>query len=416
MEDKGKNLKLDLYNISGTTGLGTLGIYYSKAGKVKRFPSSVKIHKDNWEKKNREVKKGGISDTDKAIVDTIYYRLQKIITDHQFQFNELPAVEHITEKLDKPTDLSTDIHKLYAEFLEDYVKPLSTSKQDLYRFTGQFLKDTDKRNKYNLNLHNFNYNFIQKFKAYLQDVRGNQNSTINIRIGDLITFVGWLDRREIKHSIKTQLWQKMEDNSVEDFTCLERKELEAIMAYVPNEKKEQSRVREQKTKDIIVFLSHTGMRIGEIRYLKKHNFDFEKNEINFIPRKTRRKKIRAIIPITRPVREILERYNYELPTFAERFVNPYIRMLCEKIDILHELIEHNKIVNGKQVTEMVPKYSILDSHAVGRKTFINLCLERKVQLTTIAGMTGHKKIDTIMQHYANKHLNKQTALDEVFEM
>ena len=419
MEDKSKNLKLDLYNISEKTGYGKLGIYYSKKGKVKRFPSSVQCHKDSWDKKNKEVKKGGISETDRAIVYTIYNKVAKIITDHQFKYNELPAIEYIFQVLDKPNDLSENIHDLYAEFFNDYVKPLSPSKQETYKYVGEFLLEVDKRNKYNLNLHNFNYSFIQKFKTYLLEERGNQNSTVNLRIADLITFVNWLNRKEIKHSIKTELWQKMDNNSVEDFTCLERKELEAILMYNPEKTKNLiKRKREQRTKDMIIFLSHTGMRVGDMKRINHNSVCMVDNIecLKYVPQKTKRKKIVAIVPITKPVREILEKYDYKPKAYNERFVVQNIRKLCEKINILKEPILYTKLVDNEPVTEMVPKYSILDSHAVGRKTFINLCIERKVQLTTIAGMSGHKKIDTILKYYADKHANKQTALSEVFEM
>ena len=414
MEDKSKNLKLDLYNISDKTGKGNLVIYYSKKGVIKRIPSSVKCHPDFWDKKNKEVKKGGITESDRAIVYTIYNKVAKIITDYQFKFNELPAADFVSQKLEKPDDLSVNIHELYNEFLLDYVKTLSTSKQELYKYLGEYIKEVDKRNKYNLNLFNFNYSFIQKFKTYLLEERGNQNSTVNQKISDLITFVSWINKNEIKNSIKTELWQKLENNSVEDFICLERKELDAILAYNPeNTIHLHSRKREQKTKDIIVFLSHTGMRVGDMKNITKNNIIDDC--LNYIPEKTKRKKIRAIVPLTKPVREILERYNYKLPFYAER-LNPNIKLLCEKIDLLKEHIIHTTLVNNEPVTESVPKFSVLDSHAVGRKTFINLCIERKVQLTTIAGMTGHRQIDTIIKHYADKHANKQTALEEVFEM
>lgn len=415
MEDKSKNLKLDLYNISKTTGTGTLGIYYSKKGKVKRFPSSVKCDSSFWDNKNKDVKKGGLSEKDRAIVDTLYNKIAKIISEHQFQYNELPDIQHIQLNLEKPDDLSINIHHLYTEFLEDYVSKLSPSNKELYEYLGKYLLEVDKRYKYNLNLHNLNYTFIQKFKTYLSVVRKNQNRTINLRIAELITFVNWINRKEIKNSIKTELWQKMDDNSVEDFTCLERKELQAIMDYIPDSNQHKAtRRREEKTKDIIIVLSHTGMRVGDLKRINKNNI--EDNCIKFFPSKTKRKGIQAIIPITKPVREVLEKYDNRFPSYAERYVNPNIRSLCEKIEPLQELVSHTTLVNNEPKKNMVPKYSILDSHAVGRKTFINLCIERKVQLTTIAGMTGHTRIDTIMKHYADKHANKQTALAEVFEM
>lgn len=417
MKDKAKNLKMDLYNISATTGLGTLVVYYSKKGKIKRFPTSVKCHPNNWDKKNREVLKGGISAEERAIVETLYNKINKIITDYQFKYNDLPSVEHISQQTQKPEE-AENIHTLYKEFVEDHAKTLSYTKKSAFKVLGELLLAVDKKHKYHLNLHNLNYTFIQKFKTYCLDVKKNQNSTINLRITDLITFVNWINRKEIKHTIKSELWQKLDDNSVQDFTCLERDELNAILSYdVKKEHKDDDQEemeRMQQTKDIIVFLSHTGMRVGDMELINKHNII--DGCINFTPSKTKRKKIQAIIPITKQVREILERYDYKLSLIPMRSINRCIRRFCSNIKELQKKIVNKKVVDNEEVTEVVPKYSILDSHAIGRKTFINLCIERKVQLTTIAGCTGHSKIDTIIEFYADKHANKQTALSEVFEM
>lgn len=157
------------------------------------------------------------------------------------------------------------------------------------------------------------------------------------------------------------------------------------------------------------------MRIGDMQNITKHNI--KNGCIDFVPQKTKRKKIRAIVPITKPVAEILERYQYKLPFYvSDRALSDSLTKFCAKIKELQHEVSYIEVVKNKQVTKVGPKFSILDSHAVGRKTFINLCIERKVQLTAIAGMTGHTEIDTIIKYYADKHANKQTALAEVFEM
>ena len=415
MEDKGKNLKLDLYNISPTTGLGTIGIYYSKKGKVKRFSTSVKVHPDSWNGKKREVIKGGISESDRAIIGTLYNKISKIITDHQFKFNELPSIDFIIQNLEKPEDTSINVHDLYQEFIQDYAKDLSDSKKKEYALTGKYLHIVDKINKYNLNLYNFNYSFLQKFKDYLKKVRGNKNESINIRITNLITFSNWINRKEIKNTIKTEFWEKMDKNSIIDVTCLERKELEAILNYeVEKGINKNLERKELTTRDLIITLSHTGMRCGDLKQISRKNI--VDNCLKYYPNKTKKKGIFAIVPITKPVREILEKYDYTLPNYSDRVLNEYIREFCGKIEILKQEISHTTLVGDNPVTEMKPKFTVLDSHAIGRKTFINLCIERRVQLTTIAGMTGHTKIDTIMKFYADKHANKQTALSDVFEM
>ena len=415
--DKTKNLKRDIYNISKNTGLAQIVIYYSSQSKVKRFSTGVKCIPENWDKKKCDIGKGKISKTEKAIVDNLYNNIYKIITDYQYQYNLLPPIDFIEAKLKKPVDTSENIFKLYDEFLKWKIKTTEYKTSKLYSETGRFLKEVDKRHKYKLNLHNLNYDFIQKFISYLVDVRGNQNSSVNIRLGDLKAFVEWLNKKEIPHSIKPDLWEKVENNSAEDFTCLERNELNAILHYQPDPNDNlKTRMREERTRDLIIFLSHTGLRVGDIKSINKHSINKEKNLIQIEPEKTKRKRIKAIIPITKPVWEILEKYEYKPPFYNTKSLTANIRRLCKKIKELQTEIEYIKVVKNQPTKKYVPKFSVLDSHAIGRKTFINLCIEKRVQLTTIAGMTGHKNIDSIMKHYADKHANKQTALNDVFEI
>lgn len=414
--DKSKNLKRELVNISKKTGKGKVAIYYSNKQKIKRFSTGVECLPEYFDKKNAQVLDGGVSAVGRVIVDNLYNSILKIINDHLYKFGELPAVTYVNEQLEKPSEAPADIWELFDEYLQqkkEGIEPATYRKISLLQL---HLKAADKKYKYNLNLNNLNYTFIQKFVTYLRDVRKNKNSSIQVRLSDLDTFVKWLGKKEIKHNIKPQLWDIPDNNSPEDFLCLERDELNAIIAYEPSPKQHKATYgKEVKTKDIIIFLSHTGVRVGDLKRIKEHHI--QGGCINFLPEKTKNKSIRAIIPITRPVRELLERYNYKIPHYkGNKEVNENIRSLCGKIKELQKEIPYTELVENKQVTKMVPKYSVLDSHAVGRKTFINLCIERKVQLTTIAGMTGHTKIDTIMKHYADKHANKQTALAEVFEM
>lgn len=252
--DKSKNLKRDLYNISKKTGKGKIGIYYSYRGKVKRFPTGIECLPEHWEKKECQILKGGVSESDRAIVDNLYNTINGIINEHLFKFNQLPSTEYISENIEKPEEASENIHKLFAEFVEYKKNTVAKSTSDKFVHIGKFLKETDKRNKYNLNLNNFNYNFIEKFTSYLIDVRGNQNSSVIVRINDLKGFVKWINKKEIPNTIKPELWEVPVDNSAEDFTCLERNELNAIMKYEPNPADNPLiQKREQKAKDIIVF-------------------------------------------------------------------------------------------------------------------------------------------------------------------
>ncbi|WP_224997678.1 tyrosine-type recombinase/integrase [Cesiribacter sp. SM1] len=404
--DKTRNIKRDLYNISAKTGIGTIYIYYSKGGKIKRFPTGVKASADKWNIETCQPKRGALSKSDAAIVDKIYNTIHQIITDHQYKYNELPEVAHIEQALDKPASTTEDIHELLQEYIK--IKQERTEKTSAYSliYVAKDLKEAEEHLGIKLTLHNLTYDFIQKFVDYCLNVKKKiQANTLAGRIQAIKEFVKWLDKKEISHSIKPENWEKIKKNKGV-IVCLEREELDAIIKYQPTNE------RDQLIKDTIIFLSHTGMRIGDMKQVTRENCRHGK--IQIIPEKTKSKNIKAIIPITKNVQDILDKYDYQLPTFNNH-VNDFIKAFCKNIPELHKPEPYVK-VTGKKVEEgTAPKYSLLSSHDIGRKTFTNLCIQKGVPLTTICGATGHQKIDTIIQHYADKYANALPQLKNVFE-
>lgn len=398
--DAAKNIKRMLYNISPKTGKGSIVIYYSNLGKIKRFPTGVKLPVKEWDAKNHKPRRGALRIQDETIVDNLYNRLISLITQHQIEYSgSLPPINYLEAGLSKPEPV-TDVHKLFSEFIEERKnnKRLSKSSIDYYEFAGKLMLEADKHFKYFLNLDNFNYSFIEKYIDYCLNEKGNAFSTINQRIEVFITFVKWLDRKEIKHKIKPDTWEKL-DKTKADTLCLERDELNEILQYHPKTK------REERTKDIIVFLSHTGMRQIDAKNLTK---DLVLNDcLEFYPQKTIRKNIKVVVPISKPVRKILEKYKYTVPIYSPKYLSEYIKEFCSQIPLLKK----NIVYKGKKV----PKYSALTSHSVGRKTFINLVIQEGVPLPTLMGFTGHTHIDTVLKSYIDKHINNLPQLEKVFE-
>lgn len=116
------------------------------------------------------------------------------------------------------------------------------------------------------------------------------------------------------------------------------------------------------------------------------------------------------------MRDILNRYNYHLPYYEDRYLTERIQELCSQIPSLQKEISYT-FVEGAEVKEKkVPKYSVLTSHCIGRKTFINICIQSNIPITNILGMTGHTKIDTIIKSYADKWANNLPQLSKAFEM
>ena len=396
--DAAKNIKRIIYNLNSKSNRGSIYIYYSYQRKIKRFPTRIRISVKDWDTKNNKPRRNALRVQDELVVDTLYNRLIKLITDYQTEYSgKLPPFSYLEAGLNKPEPV-TDVHQLFKEFIEARKSRLTAHTIEYYEFAGQLMLKADKHYKYFLNLENFNYDFIEKYIEYCKNEKNNSASTINQRIEVFITFVKWLNKKGIKHSIKPETWEKLDKEKV-DLVCLERNELNDILKYEPKTE------REERTKSIIVFLSHTGMRVTDARNLTK---DYIINDcLEFYPQKTKRKNIKVVIPISKPVWEVLKKNNNTVPVYSPKYLSGYIQEFCSNIKSLKKEIIHKG--------EFVPKYSILTSHAIGRKTFLNLCIQEGLPIPTVMGFTGHTSMDTVLRSYLDKHINNLPQLSKVFE-
>lgn len=396
--DSNKNIKRKLLNVSKTTGKGSIYIYYSIGGKEKKFPTGIKLHPDKWDKKKSTYRRGSLSDTDSLIVENLYNTLVSLIIKYQIEYpSQLPPIEYLENGLTKPEEKREDsVLVLMGEWIERNKRISSETKKN-HSIALKSLTEFCEHINYNLTLENFDFDFIERYNNYQLEENKIQSSTLKLRIQVFKTFTNWLNKRDIKHKIKYINWEKIKTEKP-DLVCLERNELDDLLAYKPQTK------NEQRVKDTLVFLSHTGVRHGDLEYITK---DCIINKcIVFYPHKTKGKNIKVVIPISKPVREILERYDYKLPLIKRSNLTIYIKNLCENIESLKKEIMYN----GK----LVPKYSILSTHNCGRKTFINLCVQNAVPIPIIMGFTGHTKVETFIG-YVDKHLNGLPQLNKVFE-
>ena len=426
-------LKLDFRNVSIKTGFGNVHIYYSHKRDVKPFPTGIKLHKDFWDKKNKKIKKGGLTDEEMMVVDTMYNQIQTIILHYMRDFSgSKPSIPEIEERLIKPVEYKQDFYSLYKEYCA--TKKVENDNDNTLRSMEQVpvsLKEFEEssRPRIKITLGNISHSLILDYILFLQE-KDLLNNTINVRLSYLQGFSKWLDDKEIPHKIEPKKWPKLSNNSPSNFHCLERKEYEAIRDFVTPEYvtkivkgKEVKRkatpkeiIKNEHLRDTIIFLAETGLRFEDIYNIKEvKNYIKSSGTIHFEPSKTSKRKVNVMIPLTKNTREILEKYEYELPKYSNAGLRTAIHNFCKQITIFHKIVEKKKLKDGKIVTEELPKYKVLNSHSVGRKTFINLCLERNLQITTIMSMTGHTKITTLLKFYINRNRDHQNELQSAFD-
>lgn len=141
-----------------------------------------------------------------------------------------------------------------------------------------------------------------------------------------------------------------------------------------------------KVRDLAVIQCSTGLRISDRQRVDKN---IRGDKIVIEAQKTRAK---MEIPITQQVRQILEKYNYQLPQISEQHYRAGIKEIHKK------LFPNQKVqVRDGNGYKDVYVWEEISSHDMVR-TFINLSAERGMPIPSIAVITG-KSVAVLLKNY-----------------
>ena len=96
---------------------------------------------------------------------------------------------------------------------------------------------------------------------------------------------------------------------------------------------------------------------------------------------------RVVIPVKNELRDILERYDYELPHLCDQVLNRHIKELCRRAG-LNEPIEITSTKGGKEQKNFIPKWELCHSHTA-RRTGATWMFLSGMNIYDIMKVTGH---------------------------
>lgn len=226
---------------------------------------------------------------------------------------------------------------------------------------------------------------FDKFKVVTGDIRMNEicprhidEYLITVRHGlDITTANSYYSR--LKSFLKfchengytsTDLGSKIKVKKIQkDMPFLLKEELERI------EQKDISIERLERVRDLFVFQCHTGCSYVDMQSITKD--DIKDSEFGqYIQKQRQKTKVNFFVLIDTVAAQILEKYDYHLPTLTNQKYNSYIRELIDICGI------------SKHVT----------SHT-GRHTFATIKLNEGLPMSIVAKCLGHTSTD-LTKHYA----------------
>ncbi|MBK7032423.1 MAG: phage integrase SAM-like domain-containing protein [Ignavibacteria bacterium] len=230
--------------------------------------------------------------------------------------------------------------------------------------------------------------FYQSFYKWLSDERGLSDASISNHIKALKTFMKW-SREKGYHN--NNEWEKFwRDRRTGDSMALIVDEIRKIRDIDLSDKPRLARVR-----DLFLLQLYTGMRYGDIERIGPRNFDDKEGLIRYTSEKS---DTECIVPITRPLMKLLERYPsriFEFPSPVK--MNAYLKELGTLVGMTGN-ITIARYHNGERVEENLRRADMLATH-VARRSFSSTSVQFGLSEAVISRVTGHSAKGVLQQHY-----------------
>lgn len=265
-----------------------------------------------------------------------------------------------------------------------------------------------------LELHQVNKDFYQKFKTYCFDIEEKEISTFAGYVKDIKTvmkesksdtfnsadFILPSYEADTIYLSLSQL-QKLSDLDLSDYTCsikIDRGDIKENVSYRTLD----------KVRDLFLIGAYTGLRFSDFSKLDINSID-EK----FIKLKQVKTGNKVVIPISPKLHPVLEKYKTGLPTISNQKFNLYIKHVAELAG-LTELTEIKSTKGNKQTTYKVPLHRLISSHCCRRSYATNM-FNAGVPPMLIMSATGHKSESSFLKYIRATSQDKAMLLGEIME-
>ena len=388
-------------------------IYLVYNYQYKRFKYSTgeKINPVFWNVRNQRVKETKTFkeypefntrlDTLQAALNTVFRR---ILNDGVQPYNELIKKElenELDSKVLKKRKLT--LFDFIVSYIEESVNFKQKSTVTVYKTTIKHLKNYSSKTKNNVDFESINLIFYSSFMKYLSKDLEMSNNTVGKYIKTLKSFLNEATERGLNENLefKKRKFKTLKEET--DKVYLSNQELEKILNYNFTDKEHLDKVR-----DLFLIGCYTGLRFSDFTQIKEENIFLDKSIIQITTKKTNE---RVSIPMHRIVKDILIKYNYNLPfSYTNQVMNKHIKEIVE-ICKINSLIEVTTSKAGIIKKHSLPKYDLITTHAARRSFATNLYLA-DIPSISIMKITGHKTEKSFLRYIrvtqeqnANKLLN-----------
>ena len=237
---------------------------------------------------------------------------------------------------------------------------------------------------HDISFEKFNEQYLSNYQRYLEG-KNHKNSTISKELAALKWFLKWAMKKGYTKSGEFEKFKPKIKNVQKKIIFLNKSELKRFTEYeIPTDKSYLEKIR-----DVFLFQCFTGLRYSDVFNLKRSDVKDGYLEIT-----TLKTADNLIIELNSYSRKLLNKYidvefehNKALPVISNQKMNDYLKELAELAEI-DELVTQTYFKGNERIEEVLPKYSLMSTHA-GRRTFVCNALSLGIPPQVVMKWTGH---------------------------
>ena len=297
--------------------------------------------------------------------------------------------------------------------------------QTMTQFKG-FQKKAGKQ----YNFDDIDLDFYKDYTAYLNK-RGYSINSVGKCVKQLKTIMSLAEAEGHHHNAKYKD-KRFKGTRVDvDSIYLTREELEKIMA-VPDEQLSPGKLL---ARDIFMIGVWTAQRVSDYNNLQPEDFHtttkrwiedipdpehpgqttavIKTKEITYIDIRQQKTGAKVSIPCSTELKQILEKYYYNVPHLPDQDINRYIKEIGKLAGLTDE-VEIESTKGGKSKIERRPKYELIHSHTA-RRTGATLMYLAGIDIYDIMKVTGHASPEILKKYIKADSLDVAEKLSDKYD-
>lgn len=373
-------------------GQTTIYLRINKASEKARISTKITIPEKNWNQSAQTVIKGG--DFDLAFyrekLTKIVNKVENIVRTANLENWELEDVQREISGIlgKKVVSSAKGVLALYYEWATVGTASKTTPRcQDRQTFSvlNEYLNGKD------IPFMKVDYQFYTEYLWFLRNKKNYKENTVGTHIKNLKAVMSEGLKRKLHNSLDFQNFSKPQEEIV-NINLTEDEIAKIYKCHLINQA--------EKVRDIFVLGCYVAQRHSDYSRISKK--DIQGDYLVILQQKT---KHRITIPLHPIAKEILAKYNGELPKISQAIFNRTIKEIAKFAKIRQKvLIRETK--GGKSTERYVEKWELISSHTA-RKSGVTNALRAGVPIEDCMYLAGIKS-ESVFRKYVGISDNEYT--------